>query len=1414
MPTKARFVSKCTSVLRARHWFMPAFTLFLACLFLSPTLPGQVKPARCRKMVKMTGTGRDGRPADIRIITARVLNELTEDMLNLKLDEHGNVDHRGGGMRLEWDKNYPKKYYKEISGPTSKQDCLGYVLQQLKPDFPQRWIESDVEMGPIINTFAKYVGKPSTSTANVNNIVVWGNNKHVGIVVRVAPGEIIVHTKDAQEPVYETNLLAAISKKDAYLVSLDHLISTKGAPLIYELDLNSFTLTDAAAGDCDPDLHKELADLEAKGKDIQEQDLEASRGLNRVTGLMTEWNILLDEVSERRKKVDCIPDYSLALKLVCPYPLATSYPLKKCAEDFTLQNCTAEIDEYLKDARSARRNFTASLEAAKSLSTKCSGFEDAAALETRCDQLLKEADKLDEAMVKAQPVIDRVNRAAEGFINWDACLQRSVDAALEMDEFEKRSDVLDRAISEALVSPSKAQRQAFVTAVEEFDKRQDDYFKTRVPADFTARMVGLRKVASDQKAELSSSGTGRLVRSAAEKRPSIHDVIEKIRMRAEAFRKLLCSPDDFNAKAKEITDLQSAMRSEIDSRSSLLLMAKDCEANACSDAIDAFKALVSAGKLSEGEHLLRRINDSGCDTSGLQELLDVARSNRDPLVVDAEDARSKLSSSCDYQLLHEKALALQKAMPEHQWLKDHLGEIERGKSASAAIDKLRDELMQAQSADDMIRAGKILDQMLAVAEQFPCLKDRVQKMMDGFGNQNDAFTSLGRLRALARKVQVHKANADHSAEAARQAVDAAEVQMEVRAADLEREVAELTEKCELAENLKESIVSRVQEMESVQSQAREKLDDLSLRTSGACNAQDAAAAKRSYESAVGLIGQVGAKARQMQAQAAELSERLNELASQQSSIAGSAGLAREAAIHCDKAQANIETVSREAAAGQDAIAELRAAANSWTSTPTGKGLTTAAQHDPDAGNKLRQVIALAQNLLQTAAGTDFRTPVSIAQAQAARCKESRASIERFAEMVESPCPVTSAEDAVGEATRISTETQMEVALAHGLGSQAEACLASLKTGGAAPAGSGGGGSAAGSAANTGAAAGPAGGNPGSTGQASAGSSAGSPDPATALPPGVASSTLAGSSSTNPKNPDGAGNARTVLGSKPTGSGGAVASQSSGSNPAGSQRGDPSNGLPASVLGSKPAVNSPAGSATATSGLAGSGGDGLPFSVLNSKPASQRGSSSGGGTLASVIPPSVGGSKPAVGSSGTGEAGSTTNQSASQSGAAGSGSLPPSKNPEGPGTGPGQSTSGQGATASASQAGSKQRATFVSGCTPPGVNGWPIYISLRDVSETASDSGYQDLDFRAELETEQPGSAIYKVDLSPKEKVELAIHNSTITVAWTRYNGEKLVYWANCAYEPTELFPANRIMDFTGARGKRNVEGKLVWNYKP
>lgn len=101
-----------------------------------------------------------------------------------------------------------------------------------------------------------------------------------------------------------------------------------------------------------------------------------------------------------------------------------------------------------------------------------------------------------------------------------------------------------------------------------------------------------------------------------------------------------------------------------------------------------------------------------------------------------------------------------------------------------------------------------------------------------------------------------------------------------------------------------------------------------------------------------------------------------------------------------------------------------------------------------------------------------------------------------------------------------------------------------------------------------------------------------------------------------------------------------------------------------------------------------------------------------------------------------------------------------------------------------------------------------------MSETVSDSGYQDLDFRAELETEQPGSAIYKVDLSPKEKVELAIHNSTITVAWTRYNGEKLVYGANCAYKPTELFPANRIMDFTGARGKRNVEGKLVWNYKP
>jgi hypothetical protein len=174
------------------------------------------------------------------------------DWQSSQLEGHFNPSSRKyepGAAEAE-ERKYLGAGYKPVKPATLKQDCAGYVVQQLWGVDPV-WVTSQNLWSNVIRVFGEKISGPVTwGDAKPKDIVVYGDAGHVAVVVDVRKNltgnEITIETKDGGERVYRAAL-----KGGLVAGATDPLIRNYGSPAIWRVDTARVRVRPLTDGDCD-----------------------------------------------------------------------------------------------------------------------------------------------------------------------------------------------------------------------------------------------------------------------------------------------------------------------------------------------------------------------------------------------------------------------------------------------------------------------------------------------------------------------------------------------------------------------------------------------------------------------------------------------------------------------------------------------------------------------------------------------------------------------------------------------------------------------------------------------------------------------------------------------------------------------------------------------------------------------------------------------------------------------------------------------------------------------------------------------------------------------------------------------------------------------------------------------------------
>jgi hypothetical protein len=207
----------------------------------APVAQGTRRPS-CTKNFRIAGT-------DQIFAVVKHFDEFTKEELYGSVRDGKNVK----GWWQAWNENYAASGYQEIrtsanqTTATKKQDCAGYVMDQLWQTGPF-FVTAEKFIKEVVARHGKFIGDPTNwGDVSENDIVVWSSGRHVAIVKKASPSEIIVYSKNDTEPVYRFDL----KKVGVSMISADPLVTHYGTPNIYRVDPQKVRIIPVSSKDCD-----------------------------------------------------------------------------------------------------------------------------------------------------------------------------------------------------------------------------------------------------------------------------------------------------------------------------------------------------------------------------------------------------------------------------------------------------------------------------------------------------------------------------------------------------------------------------------------------------------------------------------------------------------------------------------------------------------------------------------------------------------------------------------------------------------------------------------------------------------------------------------------------------------------------------------------------------------------------------------------------------------------------------------------------------------------------------------------------------------------------------------------------------------------------------------------------------------
>lgn len=210
----------------------------------TPT-PGQKR--KCIKTFIVSGIAKNGLPERRQLRTEKRYDEWTTE----EVEGYSKDGKYFVGQGETEQKKYSRGGYQPIKNRTKKQDCAGYVMDQLWKT-GLHFVTAPRFYDAVIDEFGQKIsGNFGWGSVRPNDIVVYGDKAHIAIVKEVQGGtirytSIFIETKDGEEMVYRTDLLRA-SKFGAE----DPLVRAYGTPQIYRVDPNKVSIVPMTPGECD-----------------------------------------------------------------------------------------------------------------------------------------------------------------------------------------------------------------------------------------------------------------------------------------------------------------------------------------------------------------------------------------------------------------------------------------------------------------------------------------------------------------------------------------------------------------------------------------------------------------------------------------------------------------------------------------------------------------------------------------------------------------------------------------------------------------------------------------------------------------------------------------------------------------------------------------------------------------------------------------------------------------------------------------------------------------------------------------------------------------------------------------------------------------------------------------------------------
>lgn len=218
----------------------------------SPT--GQARRT-CIKTFNVSGIGKNGLPEQMPLRTEKRYYDWTDKELEGYVLPNGKFEE--GQIEIE-QRKYSRGGYQQIKGRTKKQDCAGYVMEQLW-NTGQYVVTAD-RFNAVVAKFGQKISSPlGWGDIQSNDIVVYpglgSGPGHIAIVKEVKTSSIgyprhidaiIIETKDGGEAVYRADLIQATK-----LLAEDPLVKVYGTPQIYRVDPKRVNVAPRTVGECD-----------------------------------------------------------------------------------------------------------------------------------------------------------------------------------------------------------------------------------------------------------------------------------------------------------------------------------------------------------------------------------------------------------------------------------------------------------------------------------------------------------------------------------------------------------------------------------------------------------------------------------------------------------------------------------------------------------------------------------------------------------------------------------------------------------------------------------------------------------------------------------------------------------------------------------------------------------------------------------------------------------------------------------------------------------------------------------------------------------------------------------------------------------------------------------------------------------